>query len=61
MSRGRHAFRQRDVTRALRAVQAAGIEVLRVELDRAGRIVVVTGKPDENRTSEGETNEWDRI
>jgi hypothetical protein len=50
------------VTRAVKAVVAAGIEVARVEVDRAGKIVVVTGKPSENPTSaNGEANEWDRI
>jgi hypothetical protein len=35
---------QRDVARTLRATLAAGIEVLRIEIDRAGKIVIVTGK-----------------
>ena len=61
MSRGPQTFRQRDLTRAVKAVVAAGVDVLRVEVDKAGRIIVVTGKPDENRTPKGEANEWDRI
>jgi hypothetical protein len=61
MSRGPQTFRQRDVTKAMKAVVAAGFEVLRVEVDRAGNIVVVTGKPGEDQTPEGEANEWDRI
>ena len=48
MSRGtQEQFRQRDLTRAVKAVVAAGVDVLRVEVDKAGRIIVVTGKPDE--------------
>jgi hypothetical protein len=35
------AFRQTDVTRALRAAGAAGCEVRRVEIDRDGKIVLV--------------------
>ncbi len=61
MSRGTQRFRQRDLTRAVKAVVAAGVDVLRVEVDKAGRIIVVTSKPDENRTPEGEANEWDLI
>ena len=53
MSRGPQTFRQRDLTRAVKAVVAAGVDVLRVEVDKAGRIIVVTGKPDENRTPKG--------
>jgi len=38
------AFRQHDVTRALRAVQATGLNVTGVEIDPAtGKIVVRTG------------------
>lgn len=35
-------FRQADVTRALRGAKAAGIEILRVEIDRSGTITLVT-------------------
>ena len=45
MSRGRCTFRQQDVTRAVRAAVAAGIEVQRIEIDKDGKIIVVTGKP----------------
>jgi hypothetical protein len=47
MARGPCTFRQQDVTRALRATVAAGIEVERIEIDKDGKIVVVTGKPKE--------------
>ena len=50
MARGPCTFRQHDVTRALRATVAAGIEVQRIEIDKDGKIVVVTGKlPDQPR------------
>ena len=34
---------QRDVARTLRATVAAGIEVLRIEIDKTGKITIVTG------------------
>jgi hypothetical protein len=61
MSRGPQMFRQRDVTKAVKGAIAAGVEVLRVEVDKAGRIIVVTAKQGENQTPEREANEWDRI
>jgi hypothetical protein len=60
MPRGQCTFRQSDVTKAVKAVVAAGVQVARVEVDREGRIVVVTGRasaPEEGR----ESNEWDSI
>ena len=48
-------FKQRDVTRAARGVQAAGLDVARVQIDRDGVIVVVAGKSaeaDQEETSE---------
>jgi hypothetical protein len=41
-------FKQRDVTAAIKAVVAAGIEVAGVEVDRNGKIVVLTGKAAES-------------
>jgi len=61
MARGPCTFRQQDVTRALRATLAAGIEVQRIEIDKDGKIVVVTGKPQEPRDKSTGSNEWDRI
>ena len=57
MARGPSTFRQQDVTRALRATVAAGIEVSRVEIDKEGKIVIITGKPSE--TGGEEPNPWD--
>ena len=45
MSRAPQTFRQRDLTRAVRAVTAAGMSVAKVEVDKDGRIVVVVGEP----------------
>ena len=42
MSRAPSTFRQQDITRALRAVAAAGVDIARVEIDKAGKIIIVT-------------------
>jgi len=45
MPRAPCTFRQRDLRLALETARAAGLEIGRVEIDRAGKIVVVAGKP----------------
>jgi hypothetical protein len=50
MSRTTATFRQHDITRALRAVSAAGCEVRRVEIDRDGKIVLVMIEPAESES-----------
>jgi len=57
MSRRPCTFRQRDVTKAVRAVVAAGTPVARVEIDPAGRIVIVAG----SALGESMPNEWDGV
>jgi hypothetical protein len=56
MARAPSIFRQQDVTRAFRAAKAAGVRVRRIEIDRNGKLVIVTAD-DEPQKSE---NEWDR-
>jgi hypothetical protein len=56
VSRGAQTFRQADVTKALKGAVNAGLKVARVEIDKAGKIVVFTG-------AEGirVVNEWDAV
>jgi hypothetical protein len=57
MSRGPQTFRKRDVTKAIEAVSAAGLTIVRVEVDKSGKIVIVLGKPGAN----GESGSWDDV
>ena len=57
MARVPAIFRQGDVSRAVRAVVAAGQAVARVEIDPNGKIVIVTVGELERR----EENSWDRV
>jgi hypothetical protein len=49
------SFRQSDVTKALRAVSAAGAAVQRIEIAPDGKITVVMGEPN---ASGAATNPW---
>jgi hypothetical protein len=59
MARVPSKFRQSDVTRAVKAVVAAGVDVREVLIDASGQIRVVVGKPDE--APEPHPNEWDAV
>ena len=60
MARGCCNFRQRDVTAALRAARAAGLDVQRVIIDREGKIQVVVSEGEgELKSSETRSKtEW---
>ena len=60
MSRAPSTFRQQDVTRAVKAVVAAGVDIARVEIDKTGTIRIITVKAEPNGQVR-EANEWDSI
>jgi hypothetical protein len=44
MARPPTTFRQADVAKAVKAVRSAGVDIVRVELTKDGRIVIVTAE-----------------
>jgi hypothetical protein len=56
MTRRPATFRQRDLTRAIRAAAAAGVPVARVSVDKSG-----LGQPAHTAPGQPETNEWDGV
>ena len=67
MSRGQQTFKQRDVTKALKAALKAGIAIERFEIDKNGKIVIVTAKAVTAKAEDAvdgnypEKNEWDGV
>jgi hypothetical protein len=61
MARAPSIFRQQDVTKAIRATKAADVDIARIEIDRAGKIVIITGAPEAAPSGFEEGNEWDRV
>jgi hypothetical protein len=62
MSRGQQTFKQSDVTKALKATVKGGIIVGRIEIDKNGKIVIVTARPEDAANSEKPgKNEWDGV
>jgi hypothetical protein len=59
MTRGPCTFRQQDVTRALKASVAAGVKIARIEIDKGGKIVLVT--EEKSGPTDPTTNEWDAV
>jgi hypothetical protein len=61
MARAPSTFRQQDVTRAVKAVTTAGVHIARIEIDKAGKIVIITADPTNRSDEMTEANEWDRV
>jgi hypothetical protein len=61
MTRRPASFRQRDLTRAVKAVIAAGLHVAGVKISARGDIEVVTGDDRAQDSPTQEVNEWDRL
>jgi hypothetical protein len=63
VSRGQHTFRQSDLTRAVKAVVKAGLEVARVTVDIEGQITVIIGQRngDPTQARDARTVARDRI
>jgi hypothetical protein len=61
MTRRPSAFRQSDLTKAVRAVVAAGLRVAGVKVSAQGDIEVVTGDERVHDSPPQGGNEWDRL
>jgi hypothetical protein len=54
-------FKERDVTRAAKAIRAAGLDIERVEITKDGAIIIFP-KPKQMAGEGGEVaNEWDSV
>jgi hypothetical protein len=58
MSRSPLPFKQADVTRAVRAVTAAGVEIREVVIDSTGAIRIIAGKPVNSPTGLNPLDKW---
>ena len=61
MARAPSTFRQLDVTKAVKAVAAAGVGIVRVEIDKAGKITIIAATGTELDKGTAGDNEWDTV
>jgi hypothetical protein len=63
MARVRLTFRQRDITAAIKGVEAAGLTVARVKIGQDGEIVVEVAPPatSNQQPEEPPRNPWDEL
>ena len=61
MTRRPSSFRQRDLTRAVKAVISAGLRVAGVKVSAQGDIEVVTADERTQDSAAQGGNEWDRL
>lgn len=59
MPRRRTTFTKAELSRAVRGVKAAGVDVARVEIGPDGKIIVVAGSAE--RLRQNNENEWDNV
>jgi len=59
MGHGSCTFKEVDLVRALKAAKKAGVDVVRAEVSRDGRIVLVLNR-DAGAQPDSEFNEWDK-
>ena len=60
MSRGAQAFKQGDVTKALKAAERAGLKVQRAEVRQDGSILLDFHRPP-SAPGDPNVNEWDEV
>jgi hypothetical protein len=61
MARAPSTFKQRDVTRAVKAITAAGVHIARVEIDKEGKITIIAASNSPTPEQGKEATEWDSI
>ena len=61
MARAPSAFRAGDITKAVKAVAAAGVDIARVEIDKAGKITIIALGADLPGEGGKGANEWDTV
>jgi hypothetical protein len=60
MSRAPVSFKERDLTRAVKAIKKAGLKIKIVEVHKSGRIIVVPVHT-EGAEAQQDQDEWDQV